>query len=592
MSRWINSLNTLRNQIFLGFMLVMVIVLIFIGMIVYKQVSVLLRNSAERHIQQTSMQTMGRLEAMLNQVNTLTAQVSTNATVQRLLMQEAEGSPLSFENRQQLQREVSKYEAYATDIKSLEIYTGNYRRLLPLDDGSLVDRLPPDWIQQADAGKGQLVWFGEDPVDASAVVAVRRIRLVEKSFTHGGYLYIRLDKAYFTLTDAASSFSTVTREGIWLYDQGGHVLSANSASAADAADVFAAEQDQGTLQLGKEHYVAVHNELEPTGWRLIMLTPVNYTTEWVPVLRQSILLSAMIGAVLFLILSFILTTMLIRPIRYLIRGMRGIGSGTMNPIPLSSRTVEIRELSLSYNQMVDSLNELIQVVYQKEILQSRTELKALQAQIHPHFLFNTMEALCWELDERGEEELARIVVAMSGLFRYVIHRREGDEWVQLREELEHVERYLVIMNMRLMHRLSWSMEVDEASQRLLIPKLLIQPIVENAIWHGVEQRLEPGQVVVRAIPAQRPGHTLISVTDNGPGMSRDKVKELYASFSAGHTESNKRSGVGLANVERRLRLFFENCGPCLRIESEPGHGTTISFEIPDHAGGSRRGEAI
>lgn len=592
MHRWINSLNTLRNQIFLGFMLVMVIVLIFIGLIVYEQVSVLLRNSAERHIQQTSLQTMGRLEAMVNQVNALTAQVSTNDTVQRLLMQEAEGRPLSFADRQLLQREVSKYEAYATDIKSLEIYTGNYRKLLPLDDGSLADRLPPAWIQQADGGKGKLVWFGEDPVDASAVVAVRRIRLVEKSFIQGGYLYIRLDKAYFTLTDAASSSSTVTGEGIWLYDQRGHVISADSASAVAARDVFAAEQGQETLQLGEERYVAVHNELEPTGWRLIMLTPVNHTTEWVPVLRQSILLSAIIGAVLFLILSFILTTMLLRPIRHLIRGMQGVGSGTMNPIPLSSRTLEIRELGLSFNQMVDSLNELIQVVYQKEILQSRTELKALQAQIHPHFLFNTLEALCWELDERGEEELARIVVAMSGLFRYVIHRREGDEWVQLREELEHVERYLVIMNMRLMHRLSWSMEVDETNQRLLIPKLLIQPIVENAIWHGVEQRLEPGQVVVRAVPAARPGHILISVTDNGPGMSRDKVEELYAAFRTGHTGSNIRSGVGLANVERRLRLFFDKSGPCLRIDSEPGHGTTISFEIPDHAVGSRRGEAI
>lgn len=592
MCKWINSLNTLRNQIFLGFMLVMVIVLLFIGLIVYEQVSVLLRNSAERHIQQTSLQTMGRLEAMVNQVNALTAQVSTNDTVQRLLIQEAEGRPLSFEDRQLLQREVSKYEAYATDIKSLEIYTGNYRKLLPLDDGSLADRLPLAWIQQADAGKGRLVWFGEDPIDTSAVVAVRRIRLVEKSFIHGGYLYIRLDKAYFTLTDAASYPSTVTGEGIWLFDQRGQVLSADSASDVAAEDVFAAEQGQGTLQLGEEHYVAVHNELEPTGWRLLMLTPVNHTTEWVPVLRQSILLSAMIGVVLFLILSFILTTMLLRPIRYLIRGMQGVGSGAMNPIPLSSRTVEIRELGLSFNQMVDSLNELIQVVYQKEILQSRTELKALQAQIHPHFLFNTLEALCWELDERGEEELARIVVAMSGLFRYVIHRREGDEWVQLREELEHVERYLVIMNMRLMHRLSWSIDVDETSQRLLIPKLLVQPIVENAIWHGVEQRLEPGQVVVRAVSAARPGHTLISITDNGPGMSQDKVEELYAAFSTGYTGSHRRSGVGLINVERRLQLFFDKSGPCLRIDSAPGHGTTISFEIPDHAGGSRRGGAI
>lgn len=175
------SFNTLRNQIFLGFMLVMVIVLALVGFFVYNQVSVLLQNSAERHIQQTAVQAAGKLDASLKQVDTLSAQVSTNATVQRFLTQETEGQPISFSERQSLQQEVRKYEAYATGIRSMEIYTTDYRRLFPLDEGSLESRVPGEWIALADSGQGRLYWFGQDPKEPDLVIALRRIRLIDES---------------------------------------------------------------------------------------------------------------------------------------------------------------------------------------------------------------------------------------------------------------------------------------------------------------------------------------------------------------------------------------------------------------------------
>src|SRR5690606_4868418 len=144
---------------------------------------------------------------------------------------------------------------------------------------------------------------------------------------------------------------------------------------------------------------------------------------------------------LFLVMTFILSTMITRPILNMIRAMRGSRFGSMKPSPITSATMEINELNNTYNQLVVYLNELIEVVYQKEITQSRSELKALQAQINPHFLFNTLEAFYWSLDEKGEEELAQIVIAMSGLFRYVIHQTDGDEWVTIGDELDHAERY-------------------------------------------------------------------------------------------------------------------------------------------------------
>lgn len=572
-------LNTLRNQIFLGFMLVMIIVLALVGVFVYDQVSALLRNSAEKHIQQTAVQATGKLDALLKQVDTLTAQVSTNATVQRYLAQETAGHSITFGERQSLQQEVRKYEAYATGIRSLELYTTDYRRLFPLDEGSLTSRVGVDWIIAADKGMGKLVWFGQDPRDPDVVVAVRRIRLIDHSFAHGGYLLVKLEKDYFALTDSAGGMGSDSRETMGLFDQAGHEISSDFATAVDSRAVLHREGE--TVTVGDEDYIAVQRQSAATGWNLVILTPVDYTTEGISVLRTAIIVSGAVGALLFLILSFILTTMIIRPILNLIKAMRGVRLGTLKPIAVTSKTMEINELNNSYNQMVDSLNELIEVVYQKEIIQSRTELKALQAQINPHFLFNTLEAFYWALDDQGEEELAQIVVAMSGLFRYVINRKDEDEWVSVRDELDHAERYLMIMKMRMLDRLSWRIEADEASKNVPIPKLLIQPIVENAILHGVEQRLGPGTVIVRAQASDQPGYTVVSIADDGPGMDEETVASLYSSMEKGYAESAKKSGVGIANVEQRIRLYYASEQAGLRIHSVVGQGTTISFQIPN-----------
>lgn len=574
------QLNTLRNQIFLGFMLVMITVLTLVGVFVYGQVSVLLRNSAEKHIQQTAVQATGKLDALLKQVDTLTAQVSTNATVQRFLTQETAGQPISFAERQSLQQEVRKYEAYATGIRSMELYTTDYRRLFPLDEGRLTSRIRGDWIAAADEGKGKLVWFGQDPRDSDVVVALRRIRLIDHSFAHGGYLLVRLEKDYFAWTDSAVDMAGDSRESMGLFDQAGNEIASDFATVVDSKEVL--DREGETVTIGDKDFIAVQKQSEATGWNLVILTPVDYTTEGISVLRTAIIISGGVGALLFLFLSFILTTMIIRPILNLIRAMRGVRLGTLKPIAVTSKTMEINELNNSYNQMVDSLNELIEVVYQKEIIQSRTELKALQAQINPHFLFNTLEAFYWALDDQGEEELAQIVVAMSGLFRYVINRKDEDEWVTVRDELDHAERYLMIMKMRMLDRLSWRIEADENCNHVPIPKLLIQPIVENAILHGVEQRLGPGTVIVRAQPSDREGFTVISVADDGPGMSEETIASLYSSMKKGYTDSTKKSGVGIANVEQRIRLYYASEKAGLRIHSVLGEGTTISFEIPNH----------
>ncbi|OAB27019.1 histidine kinase [Paenibacillus macquariensis subsp. defensor] len=575
--------NTLRNQIFIGFMLVMVIVLISSGTFTYNQISILLRNSAERLVKQTAVQATGKLEALYQQVDSLLMQVATNPSLQSILSKEHSGKQVNFSERQSLQDVVRGYEAYGTGIRSLELYTEDYRRLLPLDDALLQDRVTESWVYQADEQKGKLVWCGLDPRDSTSVIAIRSVRLINRSFVHAGYIMLRMDRNYFELSDSLRTSDEPQRELMILLDGAGNKITADF--LADESLIAEIGRDHETAMIHGENYMKIQQQSEVTGWTLVMLTPTKYTTEGVSVLRASIIVSIAVGGLLFLVSSFVLSTMITRPILNLIRAMRGARLGNLKLNPDTSSTMEIAELNYSYNQMVNSLNEMIQVVYQKEIIQSRTELKALQSQINPHFLFNTLEAFYWSLDEKGETELADNVVAMSGLFRYVINRSDEDEWVKIGDELDHAERYFKIMEMRLVDRLIWRIEVDEACRSIPIPKLLIQPLVENAIMHGVEKRNEQGTVVLRVEAATTPDYTRIMVIDSGPGMDEAMVQQLYATLQDGKKIVSNGKGIGLVNVDRRLHLYYALQSKGIMIESHVGEGTTIGFEIPNEIWG-------
>lgn len=575
------KMNTLRNQIFIGSMCVMMLVLGSVGLLMYHQVSVLLRNNAESHIQQTAIQAAGRLEVLLSQIETWTSQVATDASVQRSIGQELAKKKLSFGERQHLQEEVRKLEAYATSIRSIEIYTNDYRRLLPLDDVLLNERVSKDVVSQADEAEGRLVWFGIDPRDSHSVIAVRNIRLIQQSFTKAGYLVVRVDKSYFQLDDKSNT-STENLEIMSLYDQSGKAI---SSGAPDMESISSKNSNQASVQINGESYISVNKRSEKTGWNLVILSPSNYMAKGISVLQTVIVFSGIGGALLFVILSFILSTLITKPILNVIKAMRGSTKfGTLQPSEAaSSSTLEIIELSKTYNQMVETMNELVEVVYQKEILQSRTELKALQAQINPHFLFNTLEAFYWALDEKGEEELADLVVAMSGLFRYVITKNEEDDWVTINDELAHAERYLTIMDIRMGERLSWNINCDPLLKSTPIPKLLVQPLVENAILHGIEQQIEPGNIEIRVTSSCRSGYILISVTDTGPGMNQDEVAALHIAMKEGFSTSVKGKGIGLANVYGRLKLYYGTEQSEMHIWSTKGKGTTITLTLPNEA---------
>jgi two-component system sensor histidine kinase YesM len=574
----LSKYNTLRNQMLVGYLLVMLLILGVVAAVTFASVSEMLRSNAEKNIQQTAVQANGRLEAVLQQFNSLTLQVATNGYVQNLLLGELNGKPASFTEKQNLPSIINTIPMFADGVQSVELFNHDRYRLYPLDNNLLDAEVQPDWIQRAIEAKGDLTWFGLDPANPNTLLAVRLVTLVNQNFDPGGYLIVRVNREAFALKIA----DLQGNRGMLLADNDGEPIASSLPELApeQASELIRSQSNTAVIESRK--YMVVRTTSEITGWTLLILTPMSEITSGISVLRNIIAASAGGGSLLYVLISLLLSTLIAKPIFKLIRSMRSARLGVLKQVDNLSSSIEIRELNRTYNEMVDNINNLIRLVYEKEILQSRTELKALQAQINPHFLFNTLEALYRSLLEKNEEELADFVLSMSELFRYTIANPKQDEWVTLRDEMEHIERYLRIMKTRLGDRLRWNITLPSYLAEHPIPKLIIQPLVENAITHGVERRIGTGNIAVSAALADNDDYLIISVRDDGMGMSEDTLQSIRNSLTSGNVPSAKGSGVGIANVNRRIQLYYDEYDPevGLRIKSRSSEGTLVQIWLP------------
>jgi two-component system sensor histidine kinase YesM len=189
-----------------------------------------------------------------------------------------------------------------------------------------------------------------------------------------------------------------------------------------------------------------------------------------------------------------------------------------------------------------------------------------------------LDALHWSLEEKDEEELSELVLAMSNLFRYTITKESDDDWVFLKDEIEHIGDYMEIMKMRFGDHLKWNLDMQCELANVRIPKLLIQPLVENAVLHGAGNTLRSCTISVLIKPAEDPEYLEIVVEDNGPGMNQDKLDSINQAIKSGGVISKRGNGMAISNVHKRLELYYQKSG--LTIKSEENRGTKVSFVIP------------
>lgn len=573
---YIKNLNTLRNQIVAVFLIVMMIVLCIVSIMIYKQVGTLMEEATVKLIKQTAIEANGRMETLYQQIDLLSNQLVTNGTVQQFV-ENAES--MDATQKISLIKVVNNLYAYSNGIASFELYSIDGERTYPFSAKRLSSIIDQKWVTLADEEKGRLVWIGKDPTNKNYSYAIRRVSLMDRMFSNGGYLVVKISNSYFQIDEQAGN--QVDKDYMMLLDLD---LSPISDDYGINIQNLLSETD-GTVTFDGNEYIIVKHVSEKIGWTIVILKPTSFLQERITAVRNATLISGSIGFIIFLVSSVFFATMITKPIKRLTNTMKKAKMNEWKMNQESAGSLEIIELNHTYNHMVENTNHLIQEVYEKELLRSQTELKALQAQIDPHFLYNTLNALYWSLEENNQDDLAEIVIAMSELFRYTIGDTKGNEWVTITEELEHIERYLQVMKMRLGERLLWDIEVPLESFQVKIPKLIIQPLVENAILHGIEKSRRQGTVLIKVRKMDNSSRLEISVEDNGFGMNRETLHFLNLALNEEGVSSFKEMGVALINVNKRLRLYYDDhLLNGLKLDSEWGKGTTVIFQIPINGG--------
>ncbi len=306
-------------------------------------------------------------------------------------------------------------------------------------------------------------------------------------------------------------------------------------------------------------------------WRVVGVSYVNeLVDDKATTAIELIIVIALIVMVFAIIVLFVLSKKLTKPVRSLVDAMSTFEKNAVdfkyNPVRGAS---EFNKLSSSFEHMVIQIQELMEKVKNEEIALRKTELKALQAQINPHFLYNTLDSIQWMCEEEKTEDAITMVGALAQLFRISISK--GYELIPIEKEIQHAKNYLVIQSYRYKDQFTYHFDIDEEVLPYLCNKITIQPIIENALYHGISRMVDEGEI---SITVRKTGDDIImKIKDNGIGMSEEQVENILKK------ERTDSKGIGVKNVNDRIKIYFgEDYG--IVVQSELDVGTMITIKIP------------
>ncbi|MED4955918.1 sensor histidine kinase [Paenibacillus sp. FSL R5-0527] len=337
------------------------------------------------------------------------------------------------------------------------------------------------------------------------------------------------------------------------------------------------------LNMEGNEYLVVSNYSKYSDINIVSYIPVASLLVETKELRNFTLLAGMVCLALAGAFATYFSYRLTKPLGTLVRKMRLVELGDFKQSVPAVTEDEIGRLGSGFNRMVEEIDRLVHEVYVLGMREKEAELAALQSQIHPHFIYNTLESISMLARQHGNEDVSEMTTALGRLIRSAVEQDQS--LIRLGEELETAESYIHIQKMRHGSRLRAMFDIEEGLEDCLVPKLLLQPLIENAIMHGIGDREQGGTVYVTA--ARFEGVVLLTVSDDGRGMSEEELAALWGSLEeAGATAAAKMPatplhghGVALKNIKQRLLLIYgSDCD--FEIDGSLGQGTAFTITLP------------
>ena len=590
----IKETKSIRFKLITNYSLLISILVIVIGTANIIITTNIIMNNISYYVQQTVNETHDKIDVALKNVESSSRLIITNPKIQQAVINAKMVSSVdlleSYTAREKLSASLNDVVSAMTNIHSTGIYLNNNRVYYfgRIGDKSIYNMLPIEsMFSLLDNPIRNLIWIPPHMLQDNAQVfsLVRNIVDLSK-FNSIGSLVLNIEVRY--LSNILNERQLGESGSIILMDSNGVVISGKDMPfiRKTMPHLFlnnVITQNEGTFvtNINGIPMLIAYDSSDYTGWKMFGMVPLSELNKDIATNQATLVFIGFIGLVISLILSIYFASKITAPISNLMAAMIKVEKGNLDVAFEDNNFRETKELGEGFQMMQKNLRDLISKLYEGELRKKEAEYKALQAQINPHFLYNTLETINYMLliDERYEE--SKLVTYLGDLLRYSI--KKGEDSVSLEEDIEQIEKYLYIQKARFGDRLSYELFIDSSTRNCQILKFLIQPLVENSIIHGIEAKRGNGIVKISSTLLDNCLHILVE--DNGIGMSEEQLDKILIEDTA-HVVDRRNTKLGVNNVNRRIMKYYgDNYG--LKVSSKINNGTKIVIVLPHTFGGEQ-----
>jgi len=578
-----NRLNHLSIQNFIALVYAIVIVMLIsiVGVVSYGITSRTIDDNTNEYVFQLVKQINYDVAYYLDNVENILNSLAVDEDIKSFFEGE---TPINSEWYQSIRADLSGYMVSREDIINI---------VLVRDDGTIVVN-NGDYKVKPDLDVSRAGWYQKAVANDAPVISnshIQNIIIDRYKWVVSWSVAIRdtqsnelqgvvlVDFNFNLIDDMLNNLSLGDKGYMFIIDEQGNIVYhpkhelIYSGMKEEAIDLILSSKDGHitTVEDGRDkNYIVA--ALEDTGWKVIGTVYEDELNAYDVITKQIYTLISGLAIILAVLLSIFISRHYLQPIKDLSQGMHKFKHGDLDTRVDVHMENEFGELADDFNDMTVEIKRLVEENQQKEQAKRKYELKSLQSQINPHFLYNTLDSIVWMAEAGMNKAVVEMTFSLSKLFRISINR--GSEFVTIEQEIEHIESYLSIQKHRYGEKLDYAIEVDERLLNYRVIKIIIQPIVENAIYHGIKKIMGPGMILIKVEEAN--GNIVISISDNGVGMENEAIERLLD--RDGHSSVSK-NGIGVKNVDQRIKLYYGKAYG-ITIESTVFEGTTVVLTLP------------
>lgn len=587
-TRMFGKFKSIQSTMLVSFSALMVLAMLVFMVIAMRYTSGTIYENSINYMSQIIQQVNYDIDTYIEYMENISSVIAKSSDVPRYLFDQNQTEAEREAEKERILTQFQTIMESRDDIYNVAAVAKNGRYIINQGDDELtgyVDIESLDWYQAAMESKSGIAVSSshvQNAIQSSYkwVITLSRALVNNQTGEREGLFFVDLN--YSAISDLCNNNSIEEKGYIFVLDAEGNIvyhpkqqLMYGGLKTENIDAIMECREDSLIIDEGGDSKLYTMSKSKKTGWTVV---GAAYTSELLKnneqaqmwyLLVASILLLAVIG------ISSIISREITKPIRSLRDSMRKVQNGQFDTHVEVITENEIGSLGRSFNLMTSEIQALMEQNVYEQKQKRKSELKALQAQINPHFLYNTLDSIIW-MSEAGEnDEVVEMTSALARLLRQSISNDQ--EEVELEKEIEYVKNYLTIQKMRYKDKLEFFIYVDPRVAHVPIIKLVLQPLVENAIYHGIKYKETKGNLKIYARPVD--GRVEIVVADDGIGMDEDVMEHIFDE----HRKEQKRNGVGVPNVQKRLKLQYgSEYG--IRYESVKGAGTKAVITIPVDGG--------